>query len=344
MQRTWFVSLVVALVMALFVCGPMQAAERKIVMRIGTVTVPPQLQSQAAEEFKRLVEAKVGDRLEVQLYHSSQLGTIPQHLQGLQNGSIHAICMPNGFPATVAPELAVLDLPFFFPNADWVYKMFNKGYMEPLYEAGLAKGLMFISAPPAPDREIFLSKPVNSLEDFAGVRVRTYPNPISQQGIGMMGFTPVNIDSSEMAVAIQQGTVDGIETDRSFWFSQKLFRSEYVLDIQGSMVHMFTVSKRWFSNLPEDIQKAIVEAGLEVAPIINKHMHSYLLPMIANDPAAKLTVLPVSDEMREELRRRTLPVHEMYIKMGPTYERTYNYYKDLIERYPNGDAPSLIQN
>ena len=36
-----------------------------------------------------------------------------------------------------------------------------------------------------------------------------------------------------------------------------------------------------------------------------------------------------------------MPVHEAYKNLGPSFLETYNYYKDLIEKYPAGDAPLL---
>ena len=336
------ISLMTCLILVFALCASAAAAERKIIMRIGAIPVPPQPQSMAAEEFKRIVESKVGDRLDVQVFHALQLGSIAQHLQGMQNGSIHGIFFPNGFYGPIVPEIMVLDLAFFFPNAEWVYQMFNKGYMEPLQKAMEAKGLLLFAIPPAPDREIFLTQKLESLSDFRGKRIRTFSSPISQQSIAAMGFTPVNLDSSEVPVAIQQGTIDGIEVDITFWYSQKLFKSQYSLDFyKGSICHTATISKRWYDTLPADIQKAIREAAIEMAPIVHSHMNNVLLSGIAADPEAKLERLPISDSMIAEIRARVMPVHDVYKNMSPTCLATYNYYKELIEKFPNGDAPPL---
>ncbi len=344
MHRNKIVSMIVCLILVLgLTAATAGAQDRKIVMRIGTITTgPPQPQGMAAEEFKRIVESKVGDRLDVQVYHALQLGTIAQHLQGMQNGSIHGIFFPNGFYGPIVPEIMVMDLAFFFPDAEWVYKMLNKGYIEPLYKAMEAKGLLLFAVPPAPDREIFLTPKITSLSEFQGKRIRTFSSPICQQSIAAMGFTPVNLDSGEVPVAIQQGTIDGIEVDISFWYSQKLFKSQYSLDFyKGSISHTATISKRWYDTLPPDIQKAIREACVEMAPIVHEYMNNKLLKDIAKDPNAKLERLTLSDADIKEIRNRAITVHEVYKNMSPTCLATYNYYKDLLEKYPNGDAPAL---
>lgn len=343
MIRKWFIPVLMAgLLLAGAFVNNANAAERKIVMRIGTVTVMPAPQSFAAETFKRLVEEKVGDRLEVQVFHASQLGTIPQHLQGLQNGSVHGIFMPCGFQSLLVPEIGVLDLPFFFPSAEWAYKMFNLGYVEPLSEAMRQKGLRLISSPPCPMREVFLTRPISSIDEFKGMRIRTYSSPINQQALAAWGFTPVNIDSADISVAIEQGTVDGIETDVTFWYGQKLFRANYRLDAHGgSIVHMMTVSDRWFSKLPEDIQQAIIEAGQAVPPIVQDHIKNVMEPRIEADKEANLIPLAVSDELRAALRERSVRMHGVYTNQGASFQKTYDYYKALIEQYPNADAPML---
>ncbi len=342
MYRKWRF-LIVSLVLVLALCAPAAyAAEKKIVMRIGTITAMPQVQSFSAETFKKLVEEKVGDRLDVQVYHTSQLGTMPQHLQGLQNGSVHAIFLPCGFQSLMVPEIGVLDLPFFFPNSEWVYKMFNRGYTAPLTEAMLKKGVIFVSTPPSPDRNIMTTKPIAKESDFAGTRIRTYASPINQQTIGAFGFTPVNIDTSEISVAIQQGTVDGIETDITFWNGMKLFKANYrMANYQGSIVHMMSVSKRWFDNLPKDIQDAIIEAGKAVPPIAHEHVDKVLLPRVMNDPDGKIIDVELPKDVLDGMIARSKKVHDFYVGQGPTFKATYDYYKALIEQYPNGDAPVI---
>ena len=346
MRRNWIVSLFACLVLVLgLAAAAAEAQDRKIVMRIGCIATPPQPQSMAAEEFKRLVEARVGDRLDVQVYHSLQLGTIAQHLQGLQNGSIHGIFFPNGFYGPVVPEVMILDLGFFFPDSEWVYQMFNKGYTKPLDDAMQLRGLVFVSTPPAMDRRIFVSKELKSLNDFSGVRIRTYSSPINQRAISLMGFTPANIDSAEMPVAIQQGTVDGVECDITFWYAMKLFKANNMIDFyHETAVHMMNLSKRWFDPLPEDIKQAIIEAGRATPALVHDYIQSTLISRIENDPAARLNVLKFSEADIKAIKERSMPVHDMYKNEGPTFQATYDYYKDLLERYPNpADAPNLLK-
>ena len=316
------------------------AAERKHIMRIGCVTVAPHPQSVGMDEFKKLLEAKLGDRLEVQVYHASQLGTVPQHLQGLQNGTIQCASLPSGFISTIVPTVSIVDLPFFFPNTEWVFKMFNKGYVDPLYDALLARGMVLAAANTATDREIFSTKPIAKLEDLPGMRIRTYNSPINQQAIGSFGAASVNIDTSEVAVAIQQGTIDGIETDLLLWYALKLFKANYRLEgYHGAVIMLITISKRWLDTLPADMQQIILETAKEVPPRVEAFLKNTLLPNIEKDPAAKVIDVPAAPGMIEAMKERSFKVHDVYLQGGPEARKTYDYYKDLLARYPNGDAP-----
>ncbi len=337
------ISLTTCFLLLIALCAPMaNAAEKKYIMRIGAVTVAPHPQSIAMDTFKKLLDAKLGDRLEVQVYHASQLGTVPQHLQGLQNGSIQCASLPSGFISTLAPVASIVDVPFFFPNSQWVFDMLNKGYSEPIASALLAKGMVFTNANLSPDREIFTTKPISKIEDFAGMRIRTYNSPINQQAIASFGASSVNLDTSEISVAIQQGTVDGVETDLAFWYGLKLFKAQYRMEgYHGAVIMLQVISKRWFDTLPADMQQIILDTAKEVPPIVEDFLKNTLLANIKKDPNAKLIDVPTPPEMIEAMKQRSFKVHDVYLQIGPDARKAYDYYKELIAKYPNGDAPAL---
>jgi TRAP-type transport system periplasmic protein len=82
----WAIALVTC-----FVCftGVVPAAAADFVMKFGTATIN-ETQHQFIKFYKEQVEQASGGRIEVQIYPASQLGPIPQEIQGVQLGSVQA--------------------------------------------------------------------------------------------------------------------------------------------------------------------------------------------------------------------------------------------------------------
>ncbi len=325
----------------LLVASTAFAAEKAATMRIGTITTTSHQQTVCALEFQKLAEAELKGQLNVQVYPTSQLGTIPQILQGLQNGSIQAAVMPNGMISILVPGVNILDLPFFIPGNDWITKMINAGYDSPLQREFEKKGTVLLASVATPDRQLFTSKPLTSIQDLEKMRIRTYNSPINQQAVAAWGATPVNVDTAEITVAIQQGVADGIETDITFWFAMKLFPAKYVTAAQeGAICQMFVVSKRWFDGLSPEVQAKVRALGRQAAVNASEYLYKDMMPLIMKaeqDNGAVVTKAPA--EMIAEMKARSAKVVDAFLAANKDMQPLYDYYKDLIAKYPNGDAP-----
>ncbi|MGQ9823987.1 MAG: TRAP transporter large permease subunit [Desulfotomaculales bacterium] len=78
---------------------------------LGTASAGEHQQNKTMEEFKKRLEAKAGDRITVENYPASQLGTAAQMIQGLQDGSVQGVLLPSGYYGSVVPQISVIDLP-----------------------------------------------------------------------------------------------------------------------------------------------------------------------------------------------------------------------------------------
>ena len=85
-------------------------------IRLGTPTGGKHQQNVTMEEFKSRVEAASNGAITVELYPTSQLGTAPQMIEGVQNGTIEGVLIPSSYFASYAPAIAILDLPFLFDS------------------------------------------------------------------------------------------------------------------------------------------------------------------------------------------------------------------------------------
>ena len=108
-------------------------------------------------------------------------------------------------------------------------------------------------------------QPITTLKDLASVKIRTPNNPIMIGVYRAWGTSPVPMAMDETFNALQQKVIDGqdnplvsIATNRFYEVQTYLTEPHYKLWV-GPVV----ANVDWLRSLPEDVQKAIIEAGRE---------------------------------------------------------------------------------
>ncbi|MGB9903398.1 MAG: TRAP transporter substrate-binding protein [Desulfotomaculales bacterium] len=308
---------------------------KKFVMRLGTASAGEHRQNKTMEEFKKRLEAKAGDRITVENYPASQLGTAAQMIQGLQDGSVQGVLLPSGYYGSVVPQISVIDLPFFFENSDQAYRILNSGGDAALKKYLEAKGIVPVAWLRGSDRLILSKKPLNSMNDLKGMKLWCFPNPIAQEEVKAFGASPTNLDPGDLAVGLQQGTVDGAVTDATFFNAMKLYvTAPYLLMApRGSITNAFMVSKVWLDSLPEDLQKAVRDTAKEVVEDFEyNYLKEYEKKSMDNMKANGLKVIEPSEAFLADMKAASQAVHQKYLQSVPQAQEVYDGLKALIEK------------
>ena len=76
----------------------------------------------------------------------------------------------------------------------------------------------------------------------------------------------------EVLAALQQGTIDGVNSAMPVFTAFKYYdTAAHELNTHlWEIVSLALVSKRWYDQLPPDLQKAVVETGKSIEPEVNK--------------------------------------------------------------------------
>ncbi|GAB4245139.1 MAG: 2,3-diketo-L-gulonate transporter substrate-binding protein YiaO [Thermoleophilia bacterium] len=303
-------------------------------MKIGTVTVDPNEQNFFMQEMKRVLEEEAGDRITVELYPASQLGTIAQMMQGLQNGSLEAIALPTSFFQPLAPGIGVIDLPYFLPTGEEAAEILNGEGGAPLREYMESKGMVPVALYPTEDSTVWSKDPIETMDDFKGMKIRTFPNPVSQQTLEVWGASPTMMDSGDVYVGLQQGTIDGIFTQETFIAAMKLYES-LGYNLQAPKVPTILslmVSKAWFDELPADLQQLIRDTADEVtATTVKEYTNNYIAESKQIIEEGGVEYLEPSPELSAAMEEASQAVHEEYKQSQPEAEEIYNALKAAIE-------------
>jgi tripartite ATP-independent transporter DctP family solute receptor len=223
--------------------------------------------------FQKRIAELTNNAVEVKIFSRGVLGGEMATLESFLGGNIDINWISNTVTTNVVPTLSALDLPFGFTSMDHVWKVIDGPIGQYLNEEARDKGIRVLGWAYAGSRcLIFKKKPIRTVSDLRGLKVRAPANPLYSETVKSWGANPTTIPWTEVYLALSQGVVDGIETAPGPSYDKKHFEvGKYLIKTNHLIYfHLFTASEKTFKKLPKDIQMAIMVAGNETALLTRK--------------------------------------------------------------------------
>lgn len=240
------------------------------VLRLSHNAAPGNPKAEASLKFAELVNQKTNGRIKVEVGGSAQFGDDVESLTNLRLGTLAFAANSQGSTSGAVPQFAVIGLPFLFRDLPHAYKVIDGPVGTELAKYADEKGLVLLSLWDNGIRHTSNSKrPINKPEDLAGIKLRTPPDPMTMDIFTALGANPAPLAFSELYIALQQGVMDGQENPLMNIWSSKLFEVQKHIALTGHKYETtpLLASKRVFSTLSAEDQKAIREAAVEAAAI-----------------------------------------------------------------------------
>lgn len=248
-------------------------------MKMASATIND-VQHEWLKRFQAEVGARVGDKLKIEIYPASQLGTIPRMVEGVLTGSIESFVTPTAFLVGTDARFSVFDAVGVFDSTAQAAKVLgDPGFRPRALAIGAAKGIPAIGVFYNSKLDVLSKKPIRTLADFKGQKIRTFASPLQIEPLKALGATAVPLPLSEVLPALQSGNIDGLLAGITILTAFKYYDvAKTVTETHQSLViSTVIVNKRWLDALPADVRQAILDAGakvdggmLEVAEAINE--------------------------------------------------------------------------
>ena len=214
-----------------------------------------------AREFAADVGKSTNGALDIKVHSNSVLFKRPDVKRAVQTDQIQA---GDFLVSVLGNEDAIYEadaVPLLARNFDAAWKLWqaSRGYLE----SRLAKqGIKLLYSVPWPPQGIYTKKPVQSLDDFKGMKFRAY-NAATSRMAELMGAVPTTINSGDVPQAFGTGMVDGMLTSPATGVdSQAWDFSKYFYDVKAFIPkNVLIVNARAFSRLSPDTQKAVLAAA-----------------------------------------------------------------------------------
>ncbi len=263
---TRFATTLAGVVASLFaLAGAAYAQETKL--RLAHTQPEADSQHVALVKFAQLVRERTGGQVRIEVFHSGQLGNDNAILAAVRGGVIDLGLTGNPFFASINPKQSALDLPGIIRSFNHAYNVLDgqvgteiRGELE---QYGF-KGLGFLEIG---FRNLTNSRrPVVKVDDMAGLKIRTTPNPAHMKAFQLVGANPVPMAYTEVYTALETKTVDGQENPITLIQSAKFYEVQKFLTLtqHAYTAAPFVMNLKKFQSLSPAAQKALETSATEV--------------------------------------------------------------------------------
>lgn len=223
---------------------------------------------QGFEKMAELMNEKTNGRFTYTLSDSGQLGSQRDIMEACNLGSVQFCVGEAGLLSSYVPVYGTFALPFLFDNAEHYQKCAEGEVGQSLIaELENKTSLTVLGSASCGFRSVFLQKPVNSLADLKGVKIRTPESSIYVDTFTSLGANPTAVPASEMYSAIQTGVVDGMENVNETIVNYKIY--EVVTNCSLTKhIHndqLIVASKTFVDSMAEEDKALLKECAKEAA-------------------------------------------------------------------------------
>jgi tripartite ATP-independent transporter DctP family solute receptor len=224
----------------------------------------------SAEHFARLVQERTQGRIRVQVFPAGALGNERDMIEGAQIGTIDLVVTSSAAAGPFVPALRILDVPFLFRDPAHARGVLDGPLGAELLAAMPARNLIGLAWGDIGFRHITANRPVRTVEDMRGLKLRAQNNPIHLAAYRALGAQPTVIGFNELYAALQTGVVDANEQPISIHVASRFFEVQRNLTLTGHLVAsaMFVASPSTFNRLPAATQEILRTAARESIPVM----------------------------------------------------------------------------
>lgn len=269
-------------------------------------------QWELATKFKQSFEQKTGGKHKIDLFPNGQLGSEENTVSNAAIGTLDFSILALNNVTPFSPSVGVLTLPYVIQSVDEAKKL-TMGDVGKELTANTVRdaNVRIVGWAYSGFRVLTNSKkPVKTLADLQGLKIRVPKNEIMIASYQSWGINPSPMAWGETFTALQQRVVDGQDNPYITISAMKFNEvQKYVTNLRYVFsLEPLIVSESVFKRQPADVQKAILDAGAEAS----EHSYRWLLETedkIRKELVAKgMQIVDPADGEKEFITKATTTV------------------------------------
>lgn len=268
MKKVIFLFVAVGMLCAMALAGsPSVAADQPIVIKIAGYKPEGEPETVGMHQFGKYLSELSNGKYQVQVFPNSQLGKEDSYIDQTRRGIIQ-MCATGTQMSKFHPAMAMLETPMLFDDLDHAHRAM-KGKTFELITDGFDKksGIRTLNAFPLGYRHFYTKKPINTVEDMKGIKMRVPNIPLYTNFAKEAGISGQPMPYAEVAGALDQNVIDGGESPMSDIVAVKMYEiTPYITKTKHMLVmHSLFINDKFYQSLPEQDKKWFNEAAQRAA-------------------------------------------------------------------------------
>lgn len=301
--------------------------EPELILKVGTLAPEGSVWMERLREIMGEIETASNGRVKAIFYPGGVMGDEPDMIKKMRYGQLQVGGFTIHGTITIAPEMAVMSLPFLFEDFDELDYLRKKMFPE-FQEIFRKKGFMLLSWVDQGGFINYYSKSeIRSPEDMKKLKVWAWSGePVNIATAKSFGITPITTPVPEVLPSLQTGLIDTFPTTPLAcialqWYTQIKYIILMNLRYEPGVVVQTLDS---WNKTPEDIKKITLEAAERFEPkaiaSIRLASNKALMSMVSQG----IKLINLTPEEKEVFRKMSRSVYdELAGKLYP---------KELLDR------------
>ena len=305
-----FLLILIAIIFSISVSISVEAKSYKL--RYAHPNAPKSVSGVQANMLADLVAKKTNGAVEIQVFPSSQLGTLQEMTEQVQSGVIALSHNTMAAFGSLYEPLSALDTPYLYRDVDHLMKVVDT-QLSPVMKklnAGIIekRGVRILYAYYFGTRHLTCDRAIRKPADLNKIKIRAIPFPIYMTAVEGLGAVATPVDWSEVPTALATGIVNGQENPVDVIYQHKLYDLQSHMMLTGHIMAASSVviNEKVWQNFSPEIQKQIMDAVQEVSKKATQTTLDREADNLAKIKKAGMTVVGPDEGLQVELfRKRT---------------------------------------
>jgi len=245
-------------------------AEKIHVLKFATLAPAGTTWVRLLHDWANEVRKESHGRLIFKIYPGGVQGDEPEVLKKIRFGQLQGGAFTGYGIGRIYSPTRVLELPFLFNNIeeiDYVRNLFmpeiEQGYRDNGYEllGWMEVGFVYF----------FSKTPIDSLDDLKERRIWNWQgDPLGQAFFDASGLSPVPLSIIDVYTSLSTGLIDTVYAPPLGAIAMQWFtKAQYITDVpMANGIGSLVVSRRFFQNLPQDLQKILKRTGAATGELL----------------------------------------------------------------------------
>jgi tripartite ATP-independent transporter DctP family solute receptor len=255
-----------------------------------------------------------GGKDTIKVFGDSALGSEKDTVEQVKIGALDMVRVNTGSFHGIVPESMIPSLPFLFRDIDHFRRTIYGPQGEKILAAFEKAGFVGLALYESGARSIYAKKPIRTLADAKGLKLRVQPSDLFVSMVTAMGASPTPMPYAEVYTGLKTGLLDAAENNYPSYDEAKHYEAApvYSETMHSMAPEVLVFSKKIWDTLSADEQAALRKAARDSVQYYVKLWEARERDARASVIKAGATIVPASEIDRKAFVDAERPVWDKF--------------------------------